>query len=146
MGTTKSNAIWHGGLKDGKGNITTESGALNAGYSFGSRFENDMSGTNPEELIGGALAGCFSMFLASLLEKHGHKPNHIKTEALVTLGKNEKGPFVTKIELTTEANVDQIEDADFQQHVKDAIANCPISQALGGVPEKTVNATLRGDE
>src|SRR5690349_3311391 len=99
MGQHTGSAIWHGGLKDGKGNISSESGALNAAYSFGSRFEDDKSGTNPEELIGGALSGCFSMFLSSLLEKHGHKPKHIQTDAKVSMSKDDKGPFISKIEL-----------------------------------------------
>jgi osmotically inducible protein OsmC len=146
MGQHFGSAIWHGGLKEGKGNISTESGAINAAYSFGSRFEDDKSGTNPEELIGGALAGCFSMFLSSLLEKHGHKPQHIQTEARVSLSKDDTGPFINKIELIVTANVDQIEENDFQKHVQDAKKNCPISRSLASVPEITVTASLRGDE
>src|SRR5688572_6314184 len=146
MGNQIGNAIWHGGLKDGRGNISTASGALNAAYSFGSRFEDDKSGTNPEELIGGALAGCFSMFLSSLLEKHGHKPKHIQTEARVTLSKDDRGPFISKIELVTSAEVEEIEEADFQKHVVDAKANCPISRSLNAVPEITVTATLSASE
>ena len=146
MGVHSAEAIWHGGLKEGKGNISTESGAMNAAYSFGSRFEDDKSGTNPEELIGGALAGCFSMFLSSLLEKHGHVPKHIKTEAQVTLSKDDTGPLITKIELRTEANVENIEEADFQKHVQDAKENCPVSRALRSIPEITVTANLAGDE
>ena len=146
MGIQIGNAIWHGGLKDGKGNISTASGALNAAYSFGSRFEDDKSGTNPEELVGGAHAGCFSMFLSSLLEKHGHKPLHIQTEARVTLSKDDRGPFISKIELITNAEVGNIEEADFQKHVQDAKANCPMSRALNAVPEITVTATLNAKE
>ncbi|MBK0401977.1 OsmC family protein [Adhaeribacter sp. BT258] len=146
MGVHSAEAIWHGGLKEGKGNISTESGAVNAAYSFGSRFEDDKSGTNPEELIGGALAGCFSMFLSSLLEKHGHVPKHIKTEAKVTLSKDDTGPLISKIELTTEATVENIEEADFQKHVQDAKQNCPVSRALRSIPEVTVTASLSGDE
>jgi osmotically inducible protein OsmC len=146
MGKQIGNAIWHGGLKDGRGNISTESGALNATYSFGSRFEDDKSGTNPEELIGGALAGCFSMFLSSLLEKHGHKPKHIQTEAQVTLSKDDRGPFISKIELIVDAAVDEIEEEDFQKHVADAKADCPIGRSLASVPEITVTATLSANE
>ena len=146
MGIKTAEAIWHGGLKEGKGNISTETGALNAAYSFSTRFEDDKSGTNPEELIGGARAGCFSMFLSSLLEKHGHNPKRIRTEAKVTLSKDDRGPLISKIELTTEATVDNIEDADFQKHVRDAKENCPVSRSLHSVPEMTVTATLAGNE
>ena len=146
MGNQIGNAIWHGGLKEGRGNVSTASGALNATYSFGSRFEDDKSGTNPEELIGAALAGCFSMFLSMLLEKHGHKPKHIQSEAQVTLSKDDRGPFISKIELQVEAAVEEIEETDFQKHVQEAKANCPISRALASIPEITVTATLSGNE
>lgn len=146
MGNQVGNAIWHGGLKAGKGNVSSGSGALNAAYSFGSRFEDDKSGTNPEELIGAALAGCYSMFLSMLLEKHGHQPKHIKSEARVTLSKDDRGPFISKIELLVDAAVEDIEEADFQKHVQDAKANCPISRSLAGVPEITVNATRSSQE
>ena len=140
------NAIWHDGLKNGKGNMSTESGALNAGYSFGSRFEDDKSGTNPEELIGSALAGCFSMFLSSVLEKHDHKPKHIQSEARVYLDKDDQGPLITKIELIVEATVGNITEDDFQKHVQFSKENCPVSRALKSVPEMTVTATLMLNE
>jgi osmotically inducible protein OsmC len=146
MATHTGSAIWHGGLKEGKGNINTETGSLNAAYSYTTRFEDDRNGTNPEELIGGALAGCFSMFLASLLEKHDHKPKHIQTDAHVTIGKDERGPFITGIELEVEAAVKNIADNDFQELVKEAKTNCPVGRALGGVPEIKVTAILRDDE
>jgi osmotically inducible protein OsmC len=146
MATHTGSAIWHGGLKDGKGNISTETGCLNAPYSFTTRFEDDKSGTNPEELIGGALAGCFSMFLSSLLEKHGHKPKHIQTDAKVTLSKDERGPFISNIALVVEASVKDIEDPDFQKHVQDAKENCPVGRALGSVPEITVTAVLNNQD
>src|SRR5688572_14949768 len=146
MATQNANAVWHGGLKEGRGNISTDSGALNAAYSFASRFEDSKNGTNPEELIGGALAGCFSMFLSMLLEKHGHKPKHVHSEAKVTLGRDDRGPFISKIELITDASVDEIEEADFQKHVADAKANCPISRSLASVPEITVTAKLSEGE
>jgi len=146
MGTHNGEAIWHGGLKEGKGNISTESGALNAAYSFGSRFEDDKSGTNPEELIGGALAGCFSMFLSMLLEKNGHTPKHVKTEAKVALGKDETGPLITSIKLITQANAENIEETEFQKLVQEAKENCPVSRALRSIPDISVTATLSGDE
>lgn len=146
MAKHTGSAIWHGGLKEGKGNVSSQSGALNAAYSFKTRFEDDQSGTNPEELIGAALAGCFSMFLSSLLEKHGHKPKHIQTDAHVTLTVGENGPTITQIELKTEASVEDIQENDFQQHVQEAKANCPVSKALAGVAEISVTAMLRDDD
>ena len=138
--------MWYGGLKNGKGNISTESGAVNAVYTFGSRFEDDDSGTNPEELIGGALAGCFSMFLSGLLEKHGHQPKHIHTRATVTLSKDDTGPFISRIDLNTEAEIPNINADDFQKIVKDAKEGCPVSRALRSVPEITVKAILHDAE
>ncbi len=146
MANKIGNAIWHGGLKDGRGNVSTESGALNATYSFGSRFEDDKSGTNPEELIGSALAGCFSMFLSSLLEKNGHKPKYIQTEAQVAMSKDDRGPFISKIDLTVDATINEVKEADFQKLVQEAKENCPVSRSLAGVPEITVSATLSDKE
>lgn len=143
MAYTTGNAVWNGGLKNGNGNISTESGALNMAYSFRTRFENDTNGTNPEELIGAALAGCFSMFLASLLEQAGHPADHVRSAAKVHLGRKGEGPFIDRIELTTEAQVPGISDSDFQKQAEAAKKGCPISQALGGVPEITLQATLK---
>ena len=139
-------ALWKGSLKEGSGEVETGRGHLKTGYSYASRFGDDTRATSPEELIGAAHAGCFSMFLSMLLEKHGHKPKHIQSEAQVTLSKDDRGPFISKIELQVEAAVEEIEETDFQKHVQEAKANCPISRALASIPEITVTATLSGNE
>ena len=139
---SKANAIWHGGLKDGKGNISSKSGALNGPYSFKTRFEEDDSGTNPEELIGAALAGCFSMFLSSLLEKGGKPATRIMTDATVHLNITDNGPVLQLIELITEGEVDNIDEAEFQKIAQEAKEKCPISGALKAVPEIKLTATL----
>jgi osmotically inducible protein OsmC len=125
-----SSAVWNGGLKDGKGTITTGSGVLNdQSYTFVSRFENG-KGTNPEELIAAAHAGCFSMALSAELEKAGHTGDQVATTATVVLEFVNGAPTVTKIHLKTEAKVPGIEDAEFQEIAKGAKENCPISRLL----------------
>jgi lipoyl-dependent peroxiredoxin len=144
MGKHNANAIWNGGLKDGKGNVATDSGALNSPYTFKARFEGDKSGgTTPEELIGAAHAGCFSMFLSSLLEKDGLPPNHIRTEATVHLEVTDNGPLISRIELVTEGDVPGMKENEFQQYAQQAKEACPVSKALGAVPEISLTATLK---
>ena len=125
-----SSAVWQGGLKDGKGTISTGSGILKGqSYSFVSRFENG-TGTNPEELIAAAHAGCFTMALSAELEKAGHKGDEVATTATVVLEFLEGKPTVTTIHLKTEAKVPGIDDATFQEIAAGAKANCPISRLL----------------
>jgi len=143
MSKHTANAIWNGGLKDGRGNLTTGSGALDSAYSFKTRFEGDKNGTTPEELIGAAHAGCFSMFLSSLLEKEGHTPKHIRTEATVLLDVTPNGPLLSKIELVTEGEVPDLTEAEFQKFAQEAKEKCPISAALKAVPEIKLTATLK---
>ena len=136
----KGSAVWKGGLKDGGGTVSTETGVLNnAPYGFKARFETG-PGTNPEELIGAAHAGCFSMFLAAQLTKEGKPPTSINTSATVTLG---DGPTVTKIELETVAVVPGVDQKLFDEKVAFSKANCPISKALASVPEVVIKATLK---
>ncbi|MFB9863995.1 OsmC family peroxiredoxin [Rufibacter immobilis] len=144
MATNTGTATWEGGLKSGKGTVSTQSGTLDARFSFGSRFEEGTTGTNPEELIGAAHAGCFSMFLSSLLENAGTPATSVRTEAKITLGKDDTGPFISKIELTTEADVPGISNDDLQQLAQKAKEGCPISRALASVPEITLKTTLKG--
>jgi len=125
-------AQWNGGLKDGSGKIKLVSGAFEGAYSFSSRFEEG-SGTNPEELIAGAHAGCFSMALSADLERAGYKPKSVKTTAKVTLGKVDGKSRITKIELTTEGNVPGIQDGEFLKIAEGAKTGCPVSVALAGV-------------
>jgi len=140
MPVRQAKAVWEGGLKDGHGTVALGSGAFEGRYSFGSRFE-EAGGTNPEELIGAAHAGCFSMALAAGLGRAGHQPKRVATEAKVHLEKVGEGFKITRIELACEAEVPGIDDAAFQEAARKAKEGCPVSQALGGV-EITLQAHL----
>jgi osmotically inducible protein OsmC len=120
--------------------MSVESGAYEGAYSFPSRFE-DGDTSNPEELIGAALAGCFSMALSNVLAEAGYTPESVHTTADVTLRTLEDGPAVTTIQLTTEATVPDVDDETFQEHAEVAKANCPVSKALAGV-EISLDASL----
>lgn len=135
-----SEAEWKGNLLEGKGTMKLGSGAYEGPYSFVSRFEQG-PGTNPEELIGAAHAGCFSMALSAGLSRAGFTPTRIHTSAKVHLGKVADGFAITRIELTTEAQIPGIDDATFQQHAEGAKKNCPVSKALAGT-EITLSAKL----
>lgn len=132
-----SSAEWKGTLKEGAGTMKLASGAYEGPYTFASRFESG-KGTNPEELIGAAHAGCFSMFLAALLTDAGFPPKSIRTTAAVHL---EAGPTIAKVDLTTEASVPGIDAQAFQGHAEAAKKNCPVSKALAG-PQLTLSAKL----
>lgn len=133
-------AQWRGGLKDGQGAISTQSGALKAHpYGFASRFEG-VAGTNPEELIGAAHAGCFTMALSAALNKAGFTADQLDTKAVVTLEQDEKGFVISAVALTLEAKVPNIEESKFQEIAADAKANCPVSRLLD--TEITLKATL----
>ncbi|MFN3981149.1 MAG: OsmC family protein [Caldilinea sp.] len=137
MPVRKANAIWNGTLKEGSGVMKLGSGAYDGPYSYQSRFE-DGAGTNPEELIGAAHAGCFSMFLSALLSKDGFTPESIETTAKVYL---EAGPTIAKIELNSTVNVPGLDAAKLQEYAEAAKANCPVSKALASV-EIVLNAAL----
>ena len=140
MAVRNASAAWEGSLKEGKGSMKLGSGAWEGPFSFSTRFE-DAKGTNPEELIGAALAGCFSMALGANLGRAGFTPTRIATDAKVHIEKVEGGFGVTKIELTTDARVPGIARDAFDQAVATTKATCPISKALGAVPI-TVASTL----
>ena len=126
----KASAEWRGGLKDGKGTVSTESGVLaNAAYSFGTRFENG-KGTNPEELIAAAHAGCFSMALSAKLGAAGMTPESIRTTASITLEKVGEGFSVTSSHLEMTAKIPGAERAAFQKAAEAAKSGCPISKLL----------------
>lgn len=126
----KASAIWKGSLKDGSGTMSTGSGALNAKpYSFRTRFEGE-PGTNPEELIGAAHAGCFSMAFSMILGMAGLTPEKIETEATVTLEKVADGFAVTESHLDVKATIPGVDDATFQDLAGKAKAGCPISKLL----------------
>jgi osmotically inducible protein OsmC len=137
MAIRTSSAEWKGTLKEGAGIMKLGSGAYEGPFTFASRFENG-HGTNPEELIGAAHAGCFSMFLASLLTGAGFIPERIATTAKVHLG---AGPTITLIELNTQAEVPNLTEADLQKHADEAKKNCPVSKALAG-PEVRLQVQL----
>lgn len=132
MPARNATARWDGGLQQGKGSVRLGSGAFEGPYSFASRFE-DGTGTNPEELIGAAHAGCFSMALTVGLERAGFAPTSVETAARVHLERTDAGFRIPRIELDTTATVPGIDDATFQEHAEQAKANCPVSVALAGV-------------
>jgi len=135
----KGSAVWTGGLKDGKGTVSTETGTLkDTQYSFAARFENG-TGTNPEELLAAAHAGCFSMALSAALEKAGHPATRIETRAAVTIETVDGASKVTRSELDVRGRVEGIDDAAFQQAAEGAKKNCPISKAI----QNNVNITMQ---
>lgn len=135
-------ARWEGDLRAGRGTVRLGSGAFEGSYSFGTRFES-APGTNPEELLGAAHAGCFSMALALGLTKAGKPPRSIDTTASVRLEKSGEGFAITGIDLTTRADAPGLSAADFQRLAEDAKTNCIVSRALAAVP-MTLHATLAG--
>jgi osmotically inducible protein OsmC len=142
MAIRSARAQWDGSLQEGKGTMALGSGAFQGNYSFQSRFEEG-AGTNPEELIAAAHAGCFSMALTAALGRNGFKPEQVKTEARVQLLKGAAGFSITRIELDTEARVPGIDDAKFQEIAEGAKTGCPVSRALAGT-EIVLKARLAG--
>jgi osmotically inducible protein OsmC len=140
MAVRTADARWEGNLQDGKGTMRFGGGAFEGQYSFSSRFEEG-AGTNPEELIAAAHAGCFSMALSNGLAKAGHVPTRVETTASVHLDKVEGGFGITKIDLRTEAEVPGIDESAFKEQAETAKANCPVSKALAAV-EITLDASL----
>lgn len=140
MPTRTANARWEGSVQEGRGTMRFGSGAFEGQYSFQSRME-DGPGTNPEELIGAAHAGCFSMALAGGLGRAGHPPDHVDTTADVHFEKQEAGWRIIRVDLRTRAAVPGIDDATFREQAEAAKTNCPVSQALAGV-EITLDAAL----
>ena len=136
-----ADARWEGDLKGGKGSMRLGSGAFEGEFSFGTRFEG-APGTNPEELIGAAHAGCFSMALSLALSQAGTPPKSIETRATVHLDKVGEAMSITGIDLVTKGDVPGLSAADFQRYAEDARKNCIVSRALS-VP-MTVQATLAG--
>lgn len=135
-----ADALWNGDLQNGSGQIALGSGAFKGPFSYKSRFE-DGTGTNPEELIAGAHAGCFSMALSFALAQGGHPATSVKTRATVNFGPVPGGFAISRIELETQGQVPGIDAATFQKFAADAKANCPVSKALAGV-EITLKAAL----
>ena len=140
MPTRSSSAQWSGNLARGDGTMSLWSGAFEGRYSFASRFEEG-DGTNPEELIAAAHAGCFSMALANVLSQAGHEPGSVQTTAEVHLDKDNGGFSITRSDLTTEVKADGLDDEEFQQHADEAKRTCPVSRALGAI-EVSLDAKL----
>lgn len=138
MSVRSAKAVWNGTLREGDGHVAVESGFVDVPYTWASRFE-DAKGSNPEELIGAAHAGCFSMFLSALLTKEGHPPTRIETTAKVHL---EAGPTITQIELVTEAVVPGIDEATFDDIARRAKEGCPVSKALAAVETISLRSRL----
>lgn len=140
MAIRTAKAAWNGSLQEGDGTMVLGGGAFKLKYSFNSRFEEGV-GSNPEELLGAAHAGCFSMALAAGLGRAGFSPKRVETEAKVHLGKNEAGLAITRIDLTTRAEVPGIDETTFQKHAEDTKKGCIVSRALAAV-EMTLDAKL----
>src|SRR5215210_7466072 len=138
-----ANARWEGSLQDGHGTMRMASGAYEGPYSFQSRFEEG-DGTNPEELIAAAHAGCYSMALSGELGKAGHDPESVETEAIVHLEKVEAGFAIKRFELRTRVSAPGLDDAAFQEAAEAAKKGCPVSQALAAVESIEVEAQLTG--
>ncbi len=139
MKTRTAKAQWKGALKDGEGKVTFGSHTLP--YSFPSRFEEG-DGTNPEELVGAAHAGCFAMALAHELSSAGYKVNSVDATANVTIDKGDDGFFIAKIALEVNGDIDEIDSDEFVEIATSAKNNCPLSKALASVPEITLDARL----
>ncbi len=133
MPVRSAQAEWRGDLPSGKGTMKSETGTVDGQYSFASRFEEG-TGTNPEELIAAAHAGCYSMALSNILAKAGHTPTSVQTTAKVHLGVLEGGAAITKIELVCRADVPGLDQATFLEHANEAKVGCPVSKALSATP------------
>jgi osmotically inducible protein OsmC len=141
MAQRKATARWEGTLKEGGGTLSVESGAFEAlPYTFKSRFEEG-SGTNPEELIGAAHAGCFSMALSLALSEAGHDPESVDTEATVHLGSDDSGPAIKRVDLVTRARVPGMDEETFRRVAEGTRTGCPVSKALAAI-EIRLDATL----
>ncbi len=140
MATRHASAVWEGNLIQGHGTMKLGSGAYEGPYTFKSRFE-DGAGTNPEELIAAAHAGCFSMALSHGIAEAGHKPKSVKTSAELTLVKGADGFRIETIHLTTRGEVPGIDEAKFKEYAEGAKKGCPVSKALTGV-KITLDAKL----
>jgi lipoyl-dependent peroxiredoxin len=141
MPTRKATAHWSGSVQEGNGTVALGSGAFEGAYSFRTRM-GDEPGTNPEELLGAAHAGCFTMALSAALTRAGTPPESLDTTARVHFEQQDAGWRITRIELSTTGTVPGIDQATFEKTAEDAKKNCPVSVALSGVPDVTLEAKL----
>jgi osmotically inducible protein OsmC len=145
MAARTANAIWEGSINEGRGQMSLGSGAFEGAYSFQSRFGDEDAGTNPEELIAAAHAGCFTMALSLVLGQGGNEPESLSTNARVTLRNLEDtGPTITKITIKSSGRVPGIDQEAFQKAAEAAKDSCVVSRALAGVDEISLEATLEG--
>jgi lipoyl-dependent peroxiredoxin len=143
MATRNGTAEWRGDLRNGAGTVSVASGLFDGAYSFATRFEEE-PGTNPEELIAAAHAACFSMALSNILAEAGHTAESVQTTAKVHLRFVDGAPTIAQIDLVTEGRVPGIDQDQFADFAAQAKAGCPVSRALAGVGEITLEATLAG--
>lgn len=143
MATRDGTAEWQGDLRQGNGTVAVASGLFDGKYSFATRFE-DEPGTNPEELIGAAHAACFSMALSNILAEAGHTPESVNSTAKVHLRMIDGNPTISRIDLVTEGRVSGIDQQQFADFANQAKEGCPVSRALAGVQEITLDAQLAG--
>ena len=141
MPTRRASATWDGSLREGRGNFSGESGAIDSRYSF-ARFTDEGGGTNPEELLAAAEASCFSMALAAGLEREGATPTRVQTDAACTVEKVGDGFKVTTMKLTVRAEVQNVDEATFQRVAEAMTKGCPISAALHGNVDIQLDARL----
>jgi osmotically inducible protein OsmC len=141
MTARNGSAEWHGDLERGSGTVTVGDGIFEGAYSYESRF-GEGEGTNPEQLIAAALAGCFTMAVSSALSMEGHVPESVRTNARVQLRNIEGAPTLARIDLETEGRVPGVDEHQFQAYAEQAKAACPVSRALAGIPEIVVTSKL----
>jgi len=145
MTARNGSAEWHGDVQHGSGTVSVGDGVFEGPYSYDSRF-GEGRGTNPEQLIAAAHAGCFTMALSSALSAAGHAPESLKTQARVQLRNIDGAPTLARIDLETEGHVSDLEQQQFQRYAEEAKATCPVSRALAGVPEIGLSAKLGSSE
>jgi osmotically inducible protein OsmC len=141
MTARNGSAEWHGDIQSGSGTITVGEHVFEGPFSYDSRF-GEGNGTNPEQLIAAAHAGCFTMALSNVLSGAGHPPEELRTSARIQLRNIDGLPTLTRVDLDTEGRVPGIEDQEFQDRAQEAKAGCPVSRALAGIPEVTLTAKL----
>jgi len=143
MATRNGSAEWKGDLKGGSGTVKVGDGVFEGNYSFASRFE-DGDGTNPEELLAAAHAGCFAMALSLILGEDGHTPESLRAQAKAQLRNVDGNPTIARIDLEVEGSVPGIDEEAFRGYAEKAKEGCVVSRALAGVPEIELTASLAG--
>ena len=143
MTDRSATANWNGSLKEGSGSVALGAGAIEAPISFASRFEEG-EGTNPDQLLAGGLAGCFTMALSHILSEAGTPPDSLDTKADVTLRQSDEGLAITRIDVTVRGRVPGVDQDGFAEHAQAAKAGCAVSKALAAVDEITLDAELEG--